>query len=54
MTLGTWSGFVRDFQYQQEFELGKIPIVGLETYWLDRVPFFGLCKLYEGGKEEYI
>lgn len=40
LVLDTWSGFVRDFQYNRHYELGAFPINAREATQIERLPFW--------------
>jgi hypothetical protein len=40
LVLDTWSGFVRDFQYQRHYELNVFPIVARKARAIERLPFW--------------
>lgn len=40
LVLDTWSGFVRDDKYKNQYELGVLPIAGRRATNLERLPFW--------------
>lgn len=40
LVLDTWSGFVRDYKFKRQFEIGVLPIKARKARFLERLPFW--------------